>query len=133
MTKTLPVVQSKHLGEHTRRDFLERVSVQLDHLLKTQVKSRVKADKFENPETMLGTQKACLAFKPKCLSNKPHVLKAHFLARLMYHRRSLKAFVCFFNLFKAELSQKRYWQGPRSQELGEEGDFLLTATLSPPE
>ena len=110
--------------------------------LRPKCKSRVKADKFENPETMLGTQKTCLAIKPKCLSNgsepqrtmplKTHVLKAHFLARLMYHRRSLQDFVCFFNLFKAELSQKRYWQGPRSQELGE-GDFMLTATLSPPE
>ena len=29
------------------------------------------------------------------------------------------------NLFNAELSPKRYWRGPRSQEVGEEGNYIL--------
>ena len=29
----------------------------------------------------------------------------------------------WLNLFNAELSPKRYWWGPRSQEVGEEGDY----------
>ena len=28
----------------------------------------------------------------------------------------------WLNLFNVEMSQKRYWQGLRSQEVGEEGD-----------
>ena len=41
---------------------------------------------------------------------------------------SIKAaiFCLFFNLFNAELSPKRYWQGPRSHNVGEEGDLHLT-------
>ena len=31
---------------------------------------------------------------------------------------------CWLNLFNAELSQKRYWMGPRSQEVREEGERL---------
>ena len=36
----------------------------------------------------------------------------------------------WLNLFNAEFSPKRYWRGPRSQELGEEGanDYSLHAT-----
>ena len=29
----------------------------------------------------------------------------------------------WLNLFNAELSPKRYWREPRSQEVGEEGDY----------
>ena len=39
-----------------------------------------------------------------------------------------------FNLFNAELSPKRYWRGPRSQEVGGEEDYRLpNSTLSRPE
>ena len=38
----------------------------------------------------------------------------------------------WLNEFNAELSLKRYWQGPRSQEVGEEGG-CTKLTLSPPE
>ena len=31
--------------------------------------------------------------------------------------------VGWLNLFKAKLPSKRYWRGPRSQEVGEEGDY----------
>ena len=30
----------------------------------------------------------------------------------------------WLNLFNAELSPKRFWRGPRSQEVGEEGDYI---------
>ena len=40
--------------------------------------------------------------------------------------------VVWLNVFNAELSPKRYWRGPRSQEVGEEGDYIPNATLSPP-
>ena len=35
------------------------------------------------------------------------------------------------NCFNAELSPKRYWRGPRSREMGEEGDYIPNAALSP--
>ena len=35
----------------------------------------------------------------------------------------LVAWLNLFKLIKAKLSAKRYWQGPRSQEVGEEGDY----------
>ena len=34
--------------------------------------------------------------------------------------------VGWLNLSNAQLSPKRYWQGPRSQEMGEEGELHLT-------
>ena len=40
--------------------------------------------------------------------------------------------VGWLNLFIAELCPKRYWCWPRSQEVGEEGDYHNT-TLSPQE
>ena len=36
-------------------------------------------------------------------------------------------------LLNSELSLKRCWRGLRSQEVGEEGDSIPNATLSPPE
>ena len=30
---------------------------------------------------------------------------------------------CWLKFFKAELSPKRYWRGPRPQVVGEEGDY----------
>ena len=35
--------------------------------------------------------------------------------------------------WNGELSVKRCWRGPRSQEVGEEGDYTHDATLSPPD
>ena len=32
--------------------------------------------------------------------------------------------------FNAELSPKRYWRGPRSQEVGEEGDYSKSYTVT---
>ena len=40
--------------------------------------------------------------------------------------------VGWLDLFSAELSPKRYWRGPRSQEVGEEGD-CTKLTLPPAE
>ena len=37
----------------------------------------------------------------------------------------------WLNLSNPELSPKRFWRGPRSQEVGEEGDYIPNATLSP--
>ena len=39
----------------------------------------------------------------------------------------------WLNLFNAELSPKRYWRGPRSQEMGGEKETVSSVTLSPPE
>ena len=36
---------------------------------------------------------------------------------------SLDLFYIGLHLFNTKLSPKSYWQGPRSQEVGEEGDF----------
>ena len=38
--------------------------------------------------------------------------------------------VGWLNLFNAELSLKRYWRAPRSQELGEEGDYTYRYTVT---
>ena len=37
--------------------------------------------------------------------------------------------VSWLNLFSGELSLKRYWWGPRSQEVGEEGDYAYGYTV----
>ena len=43
---------------------------------------------------------------------------------LFRHENGLsRCYTGWLNLFNAELSPKRYWRGPRSQELGEEGDY----------
>ena len=38
-------------------------------------------------------------------------------------------------MFNAELSPKKYWRGPKSQEVGEEGDYTyrytVTTTMTP--
>ena len=40
----------------------------------------------------------------------------------------------WLDLFNAELSPKRYWRGPKSQETGElDKEIMPNATLSPPE
>ena len=42
--------------------------------------------------------------------------------RLSHSSRALPDCVGLVNWFHAELSRKRYWRGPKSQEVGEEGD-----------
>ena len=39
-------------------------------------------------------------------------------------------YLVWLNWFNAELSLKRYWQRPRSQEVGEEGDCTYRYTVS---
>ena len=41
--------------------------------------------------------------------------------------------VGWLNVFNVELSPERSWRGPRSQEVGGEGDYTYTALSPPPE
>ena len=36
----------------------------------------------------------------------------------------------WLDLLNAELSPKRYWQGPRTQEVGKEGDYTYRYTIT---
>ena len=45
------------------------------------------------------------------------------LIRFIGDREFWCLFAVFFFLSTAELPPKRYWRGPKSQDLGEEGDY----------
>ena len=51
------------------------------------------------------------------------IIATSLAARYIMSRPNRLTKVRFDWVFNAELSPKRYWRGPRSQEVGEEGDF----------
>ena len=69
------------------------------------------------------------------LWNQFDILFLVLLALFDNYGKSLRCWVGCLHLFNDELSPKRYWRGPRSQEVGEEGDctyrYTVTTRMAP--
>ena len=54
----------------------------------------------------------------------PTPIKSSVAPRCRAGLKPTQCLVACLNMFSAEVSPKRYWRGPRSQEMGEKGDYL---------